>query len=142
MSSLDSAFVKEDINILIEAVDDWEKLNTREYAMMMAIKNMPMPSEDNETYGTIKALKQQASQHEKTITQEKEFNQERAVFLKAKLYLAKKDVEINGLFNLSDHVSDEGPKGEFSSKRLELAEKFIEGMGVQSYYDKYLQENN
>ena len=106
VSSLSSNFVKEDISLLIQAIDDWETNGTHEYAMAMAVKNSPLPPEDNEFYDFIASLKKQFSQRELELARLKEEKQEKAVMLKAKLFLARKEIEINEVFDVASQASE------------------------------------
>jgi hypothetical protein len=139
VSSLSSNFVKEDISLLIQAIDDWETNGTHEYAMAMAVKNSPLPPEDNEFYDFIASLKKQFSQRELELARLKEEKQEKAVMLKAKLFLARKEIEINEVFDFASQTS-ESPQGEFdsSAKKLALAEKFIDEVGIRKHYEEFL----
>ncbi len=137
VSSLSSNFVKEDINLLIQAIDDWETNGTYEYATAMAVKNMPLPPEENEYYDFIASLKKQFSQRELELVRLKEEKQEKAVMLKAKLFLVRKEIEINEVFDFASRT-EVAMQSTDSAKKLTLAEQFIDELGVRRHYEEFL----
>ncbi len=142
MGSLESSFIKEDLDFLIQAINDWETIGTQGYNMAMYIKQIPLPPEEDESHEMIRGLKEQFRQQEAELLKLRNDKQEKATFLKAKLFLARRDVEINKLFDFANKTTDL-PQGEFdsSAKKLALAEKFIDDLGVRSHYDKFLSEH-
>jgi hypothetical protein len=66
-----------------------------------------MPPEDHEAFEPFQYLRNMFKQREKEIERNRTMRQEKAVFLKAKLMLARQDMDVNSLFDFS---SEEEPK--------------------------------
>lgn len=139
MGTLSSALSREDIETLIEAMDDWEMFGNQEFHMMSAVKNVPLPSEENEEqYEFIKKVKDYYKQREKEIKQTRAIRQEKAIFTKAKLMLIRQDIGIGQLFEPSTSP-DNIPNGNaVDNVKLALAEYFIKDMGVWKHYVDFL----
>lgn len=168
MSTLDSRFNRSDLEVLIEAIGDWEVLGNNEYHALQMVKSIPLPSEDHETYDYVVRLKEVFKSRERDILKSRTIRQEQAVFLKAKLMMARRDTGINQLFDMAAETSSaeskavedsswdslssasadlpkkikKEPKTNEAQKKLELAEFFIKDMGVWSYYEKFLEEKS
>lgn len=164
MSELKSEFTRTDIETLIESVGDWETVGNHEYHVLNMIKNAPMPPEGHEAFEPMTQIKDYFKSREKSIIASRETRQEKAVFLKAKLMMVRRDMGIDQLFDMAacaEEVSpllapkerpqlpapQETPKAvvaegslEEALKKLQLAEEFIKDMGVTSYYEKFLAE--
>jgi DNA-binding protein H-NS len=163
MGELSSKLTRDDVDTLIESVDDWEMLGNFEFHQMNMIKNLPMLPEDHEAHEAIKQIKEYFRRREKEIMATREVKQEKAVFLKAKLMMIKRDMGINKLFEIavgtddsSSAAADKLPAkavqepgenavrvsvkdgSEDVRRRLELAEFFINDLGVWDYYQKFL----
>lgn len=154
MTDLSSKFTRDDVETLIESVGDWELLGNQEFHVMQMIRNAPMPPEDHEAYEAFQQIKDWYAEREKTILQSKAMRQEKAVFLKAKLMLVRKDMDIHDLFEMAsddpqtDKVVTNPPYQQPKSpapgleKKLELAEYFIRDLGVWEHYTKFLTEKS
>ena len=154
MAGLTNKFTAEDIQTLIESVDDWESLGNQDFHFMSMIKNVPMPPEDHEGFDAMRQIKEHFKKREKEIVASRSLRQEKAVFLKAKLMLTKRDIGINCLFDMSINTdtssvskSNADNKNQIPNepsddlkKRLELAEFFIQDLGVKAHYETYLKE--
>lgn len=167
MAELVSKLTREDIETLIEAMGDWEMIGNHEFHVMSMIKNAPMPPEDHEAYDIMAQIKEHYRKRAKEIEASRVVRQEKAVFLKAKLMLARKDLGINQLFDLAANTDPNSPmptpkvaeEGGFepatngkavkvpvqtsdgdAQKKLEAAEFFIKDLGVWDHYRKFLQE--
>jgi hypothetical protein len=112
MSDLSSQFTREDIETLIESVGDWEMLGNQEYHVAQMIKNAPMPPEDHEAHEAMTQIKEHFKKRERDLKRSREVRQERAVFLKAKLMLVRKDLGINALFDMTVNTDPNSPMPE------------------------------
>jgi|694.fasta_scaffold12037_16 hypothetical protein len=148
-------FTLSDIETLIEAVGDWELVNNQDFNAMIVIKNLLLPPEDSQDYEGVKALKKHFAVREKDIMASRSLRQEIAVFLKAKLYRARRELGICKLFDMASGNDDKeatlvtaekpvnlNAKDDASTlkKRLELAEAFIDDLKVRSYYEKFIED--
>lgn len=158
MSILESRFSREDLETLIEAMGDWESLGNHEFHVLQMVKNIPLPPEDHEAYEFIGKLKEHFRNRERSINDSRLTRQEKAVFLKAKLMMARKDLGINQLFDMAAEAAASEPyeaetvppemgvsaapaKAEKKSEaaaRLEAAEFFIKDLGVWDHYQTFL----
>lgn len=157
MSELSSKFTREEIQTLIDAVDDWENLGMGEWHIAEAVKNSPMPDEGHEAYEMMKAVKEHFRKREMIINDNKEVRMERAVFLKAKLFMVRKALNIDALFEMPVDTSSPPPKAapiaevvaeksdsdlpaedSASVEALKQAEFFIRDLGVWGHYEKFL----
>lgn len=161
MGELSSKFSRDDIETLLEAIGDWEMLGNQEFHVLQMIKNAPMPPDDHEAHEAMQNIKDHFKRREKDIMRSREVRQERSIFLKAKLMLVRKDIGITQLFDMAAAVDPNTPLtpkeeecGEGCEtvqetkrdtvaslrKKLELAEFFIDDLGVKSHYEKFLAE--
>ena len=154
MSTLDSRFSREDIETLIEAMGDWELLGNNEYYLSQKVKSIPLPEENHEAHDYILQLKDYFRSREKEINESRITRQEKAVFLKAKLMMARRDAGINSLFDMAGDISSSvehqvkktSPPNatisdaEYLENKLELAEYYIQDIGAWDYYQKFLNE--
>jgi len=108
MTELSSKFSREDVETLIAAVGDWELVGNQEFHMMQMIRNAPMPPEDHEAYEPMSQIKEWYRNREKKILDGRELRQERAVFLKAKLMLVRRDMQISQLFEMANEPPQAG----------------------------------
>jgi hypothetical protein len=99
MGQLESSLSKEDLETLIEATCDWETIGNHEFHVMNWVKNCSIPPEDSESHEFIVRIKEHFKEREKEIRSMREIRQEKAIFLKAKLMLIKRDLAINQLFD-------------------------------------------
>lgn len=166
MSDLSSKFSREDIETLIEAMGDWEMLGNQEFHVLQMIKSAPMPPEDHEAFDVMQQIKNHFRNREKDIMRSREVRQERAVFLKAKLMLVRKDLGISQLFEMAAEVDTSAPSKPKDEVRegegwvdastpkaprqgvmdyeeaLKKAEFFIKDLGVWDHYQKFLSEKS
>lgn len=162
MSSLDSRFSREDLETLIEAMGDWESLGNHEFHVLQMVKNIPMPPEDHEAFEFIDKLKEHFKSRERDINDSRVTRQEKSVFLKAKLMMARRDLGISDLFDmasspigLDEPTKPIKPKSTESlisdpslnldelglaRKNLQEAEYFIKDLGVWDHYQSFLEE--
>lgn len=153
MASLTSALDKNDLETLVEAMNDWETIGNHEFHVMNLVKNVPIPPDDHDSHEFIVNIKDHFKQREKDIKATRAVREEKAVLLKAKLMLIKRDMGINQLFeNASAPVEEDTaeevvaqPKAKKPTKEqvagLELAEAFIKDLGVWTHYEKFLAEH-
>lgn len=165
MSSLIASFSREDVEVLIESVGDWESVGNQEYHVLNMIKNAPLPPNEHEAFEPMSQIKQYFRDREKEILSSRALRQETAVFLKAKLMLVRRDLAIGKLFDMAANVEAnqdstlenkvalpvaiENPnqnQNDVDQLRLKLkiAEDFIKGMGdgVVKFYDKFIEDYN
>mgnify|MGYP003500950745 CR=1 FL=1 len=135
MGELNSKFSREDIETLLESISDWECVENQEYQMMSYIKALQLPSEDNPAYNSILAVKENFKSREKEIKESRITRQERAVFLKAKLMLVRRDMGIDQLFEMA---TESAKDAESSKSKLDLAEEFIRDLGVWKHYQEFI----
>lgn len=169
MSELKSSFTRDDLETLIESMDFWESMGNQEFHLMNMIKNAPLPPEDHEAYEAMTQIKDHFRSRERDIEATRVTRQEKAVFLKAKLMLVRRDLSINQLFEMATEASPEvtsspvenAPEtetvpvidsedevvtvpvtsAESSLKSsVELAEFFIKDLGVWEHYQKFLKD--
>lgn len=166
MSDLSSKFTREDLETLLEAMGEWEMVGNHEFHILQLIKSAPMPPDDHEAYESMLAIKEHFKKREREIKLSRETKQEKAVFLKAKLMLVRRDLGINQLFDMAVHTDPNSPMPEVlpraeepkavlptkrkkrevtstaapTQKQLELAEFFIKDLGVWEHYQKFLIE--
>lgn len=169
MGELSSKFSRDDIETMLEAIGDWEMLGNQEFHVLQMIKNAPLPPDDHEAHEAMQNIKDHFKRREKDIMRSREVRQERSIFLKAKLMLVRKDIGISQLFDMAASVDPNStltPKEESESsgfegeggvtepkakskdtvaslrKKLELAEFFIDDLGVKSHYEKFLADKS
>jgi len=156
MATLDSSFTREELETLIEAMGDWEALGNQEWSFAQLLKSAPMPPEDHEAYDVMHQIKDHFKNKEKEINASRAMRQETAVFLKAKLMLARRDCDINKLFDFANCAASQPiqPKQPFvpsssedinsSEKKLTLAEHFIYDLGSETWsqYETFLTTKN
>ena len=104
MSSLISDFSRQDVEVLIESVGDWESVGNQEYHVLNKIKDVPLPRSDHEAFEPMTQMKQYFKEREKEILASRALRQETAVFLKAKLMLVRRDLAIGKLFDMAANV--------------------------------------
>ncbi len=172
MGELSSKFDDDDIETLIKAMDDWEMIQNQEFHVLGMVKNMPMPPEDHEAFEMMSQLKRHYQNREKGIVADRSIRQEKSVFLKAKLMMARRDISIGNLFDMAANSEPSVPTVSTAStvevarpeikdivqsavaakvaqmseveSKLANAEFFIKDMGdgVWAYYQKFLTEKN
>lgn len=146
-SVLNSTFTREELETLIEAIGDWELLGNQEYNFSQMIKSAPMPPEDHEAFEIMNQIKEHFRSREKEINDSREVRQEKAVFLKAKLMLVRRDLAIDKLFDFAKNtnLSEEPAEApavapDVADKKLKQAEHFIRDLGVWPHYEKFLED--
>lgn len=161
MGHLTSSFSRDDIATLLESVGYWEALGSQEFHIMSSVLAAPLPPEDHEAYEVMKQIKEHFRQKEREIKDHQEFRQEKAVFLKAKLMLVRRDMAVNDVFDMAAAETADEPsapktkpavkskpkdstkdsaKDSAIAKKLELAEYFLHDLGVWEHYQKFLAE--
>lgn len=151
MGELSSKFNRDDIETLLEAMSDWESLGNHEWHLMNMVKNTPMPPEDHEAFEMVSAIKEHFYKREKDINDSRVTRQEKAVLLKAKLMLVRRDMAVNQLFEMATETTAPVPAQteiqttpvpvmDDAAAKLAKAEYFIRDMGVWGYYEKFLAE--
>lgn len=150
MSNLDSNLNSDDLETLLEATNDWEMLGNNDFYTLNMVKAVPLPSEDHETYNFIRDIKDRFRSREKDIKAARAVRQEKAVFLKAKLMMLKRDLGITQLFDEAQVSTPEkgivmtasGHTIQLSDENKELirAEEFIKDLGVWEHYQKFCLE--
>jgi hypothetical protein len=150
MGELSSKFSRDDIETLLEAMNDWETLGGQEFHLMNIVKSTPMPPEYHEAYEMVSMIKEHYAKREKDIKESRITRQERAVFLKAKLMLVRRDMSVNQLFEMATEDAPVVPEKKtevgcleavtFSQNDLQRAEFFIRDLGVWDHYQKFLSE--
>jgi hypothetical protein len=168
MSELKSSFTRDDLETLIESMDFWESMGNQEFHLMNMIKNAPMPPDDHEAFDSMNQIKEHFRNRERDIEATRQTRQEKAVFLKAKLMLVRRDLSIDQLFDMATEVTPEVQSApvervapaeavvesaeavEISElpvvskvesnldSSLEQAEFFIKDLGVWDHYQKFL----
>lgn len=169
MGELVSKFNKDDLEVLIDAMHEWEAVGNGEYHVSQMVKSIPLPPDDHESHGFIVRIKEHFREREKEIKKSRDLRQEKAILLKAKLILTRNDLQISELFDLAENITenkeeaqikpnvalpeievddvsvDESVKITISTndfqKKLELAEHYIKDLGVWDFYQKFLAEN-
>jgi hypothetical protein len=134
MPELSSKFTRRDLETLIEAVGDWELVGSQEFIFLQQVKEMPLPPEDHEAFEICKRTKEYYLQRERAILLSREQRAEDAVFLKAKLMMIRKEMQIADLFTMET----EQPEVTGNVDKLKLAEHFIEDLGVWKHYENFL----
>jgi hypothetical protein len=169
MSELKSSFTRDDLETLIESMDFWESMGNQEFHLMNMIKSAPLPPEDHEAFEAMNQIKEHFRSRERDIEATRQTRQEKAVFLKAKLMLVRRDLSIDQLFDMATEATPEThsapvetapvvptavpvvesaeevqiPVTSHESKlesSLELAEFFIRDLGVWEHYQKFLKD--
>jgi len=149
MANLTSKFTKQDIETLLEAMDYWEITGNHEYHVLTMIKNAPMPPEDHEAFEAMLQIKNYFQSKEKDIIASRSVRQEKSIFLKAKLMMARNDLGIDELFEMSKEEDikvnslkqiEISSKNEEIQKQLSYAEYFIKDLGVWDHFQKFLSE--
>lgn len=158
MSELTSKFSRDDIETLIEATGDWEVLGNQEWQVSQMVKSMPMPPEDHEAYEMMEHVKDHFRQRERSLSQNRAVRQEKSVFLKAKLMLIRRDMQVSDLFEMATDPNTPSPQPAVSEpssestsrlqklqrqnqelkEKLETAEFFIKDLGVEQHYQKFI----
>lgn len=148
MSALESVFTKDDITTLIQSVDDWEMVGNEEYNILMSLKKAPMPPEDHPAYDYYAAVKDAYADREKEIRSLREIRQEKAVFLKAKLFMVKRDIGVTELFDMASVVEKTPVKAPEPASRSELedlrkfqqfAKTYMKEIGCLELFEKALE---
>jgi hypothetical protein len=160
MGQLDSRLTPEDVETLLDSISDWEMVGNQEYYIMNMVRSIPMPAEENDTFEAIKGIKEHFRTREKEIKESRAIRQEKAIFLKAKLLLAKRDAAIDKLFDPTPvDIQSTPPKKEPGmvedrptilpfkddkstapdfAQRLVLAEEYIKDVGIWKNYTTFL----
>jgi hypothetical protein len=153
MGELTSKFSRDDIETLLEAANDWESIGSQEFHLMNMVRSAPMPPDDHEAFEMVQAIKDHFKKRERDIKESRTTRQERAVFLKAKLMLVRRDMGINQLFEMATENSEVASEVKETipategiaalsglAAKLERAEFFIRDLGVWDHYEKFVSE--
>lgn len=158
MGQLDSVLNHDDLETLLESMGDWETIGNHEFHVMNWVKNAQMPPQDSEAYEFMVKIKDQFKQREKEIKDMRMLRQEKAIFLKAKLMLIRRDMGIDQLFDNAARAAAMSPPVpqketavqvqpdtaiavvEEKQDRLAKAEQYIREVGIWNNYQKFLEE--
>jgi hypothetical protein len=144
MGELTSSFSQDDIATLIDAMSDWESVGNEEYHIMQVVKAHPLPDNEHESYEFIRQMKEHFKQREKDLKRERNIRQEKAILVKAKLVLLRQEGGISKLFEVAAEEAEDKKEEPTLTKaqqnRLELAEFFINDLGVWKMYQKFLED--
>jgi len=140
------------------------------FHVFQMVKNIPMPPEEHEAYEFIHKLKEHFRTRERDIKDSRVTRQEKAVFLKAKLMMARRDLGISALFDMASNMEEGAVSGSGSiaisdapketvpsisgvetsiedtddlsiaKRSLEKAEFFIKDLGVWDHYQTFLSD--
>lgn len=160
MPELSSKFTRDDVETLIEAMGDWEMLGNHEFNLMNMVLQAPMPPEDHEAFDTFQQIKNHFKVRQQEILDHRMDRQEKAIFLKAKLLMVRRELAVGEVFEMAaeeavksakpvkaekvekvveDKPVKSSPKAVLQ-KKLELAEFFIKDLGVWKHYQDFLAE--
>lgn len=98
MSVLDSKLTPDDLEILIDAMGDWESTGNNDFHVMNFVRNAIMPPDDDPSFEFVKHIKDHFQKREKDIKATRSLRQEKATLLKAKLMLLRRETGIDQLF--------------------------------------------
>ena len=158
MKNLQASLGMADLEVLLEAMSEWENLGNHDYYMMQQVKNMPIPTEEESEQWNkiITQLKSHYANREKTIKSDKQVREEKAVFTRAKLMMIRQAVAANMLWNNpEDAGSDEPapapvkkvappiPKKEMEDfkRKYEIAVEYMTDMKIMKFFEPYLEEH-
>jgi len=163
MAELKSTFTRDDIATLIESVGDWEMTGSQEFILMNMVMEAPLPPEEHEAREAMVNIKEFFRQKEREIKEHRMNRQEQAVFLKAKLMLVRREMDVNSVFEMATEAQKtvvklpplpepvvtvvpaaKPKKGKKAVEQgqLALAEYFIKDLGVWDHYQKFLTEQS
>jgi hypothetical protein len=99
MSTLESAFTEEDLSLLFEALDEWERLGTETLFFIQQFEQMPPLPENTspEVVEHVNRLRNHYLSIRKDAEQTIKVRRERACLVKAKVVLQKTDLAIEKL---------------------------------------------
>lgn len=156
MASLESTFSRNEIETLIESISYWEETGNQEYHMMQMIKSAPMPPEDHEAFEIMERIKDHYRSREKEINESRVTRQEKAVFLKAKLMMVRREMSIDQLFDMAANADPtEAPQSEKApapsadatkipvrseESTMQLAEEYMKDIGIWDRFQNFVRE--
>ncbi len=129
MSDLSSKFTREDIETLLEAVGDWEMIGNHEFHILQAVKQAPMLPKDHEAYDFMVQIKDHYRKIERKIKDEREAKQEKSIFLKAKLLIVRRDLNISQLFDMATATDPNSP---MPAPKPETTDEFFGSKDVEN----------
>lgn len=165
MAELKSTFTRDDIATLIESMSDWEMIGSQEFHLMQMVMGAPLPPADHEAHDVMLNIKEYYQQKERDINERRMNRQEKAVFLKAKLMLVRREMDVNSVFEMATEAQEPVPaapalpippvpatkpkRGKKAAQlpegqaqvMLALAEYFIKDLGVWDHYQRFLAEH-
>lgn len=112
MDSLKAKLDLHDIEVLIEAVGEWESLGNQDYYIAQQVKNIPLPDEEEneDAYKYISAVKKHFAEREKDIKAARAVRQEQSTFLRAKLFMMKQSQGVEKLWEAPESSAIAAPK--------------------------------
>jgi hypothetical protein len=100
MASLDSNFDEIDLNLLFEAVDEWEKQDYAILGFIEAMKKYPFPDDmPDDVKEAMEEIKKYYIGKEKSLKANQEIRRERSTLIKAKIIMQKTDRASEKLFS-------------------------------------------
>jgi len=155
MESLKAALNMTDLELLLEAVGEWESVGNYEFSVMQQIKNIPVPDEEEneEAHKYIMAVKEHFKKREKEIKAARSVRQEQSTFLRAKLFMIKQKTGMDKLWTNPDDADISAPReravSSTASRKAEdplwetkfgIAQAYMEEMKMWKYFETHMQE--
>lgn len=153
MKDLKASLGTADLEVLLEAMQEWENLGNHDYYVMQQVRNMPIPSEEESEQWNkiITQLKAHYSEREKTIKSDKQVREEKAVFTRAKLMMIRQAVASNKLWNNPEDAGLDEPtparkvvskvEMEDFKRKYEIAVAYMTDMKIMKFFEPYLEEH-
>src|SRR4051812_42429137 len=95
---LEADFTTKDMDIILDALDEWETKDAGLLEFIEKLKTVPDPKEDVESRENFMEFKKQMLSQESKARSNKKHRREQAVLLKAKIILMNQDKAVNKLF--------------------------------------------
>ena len=98
MATLDSNFGEDDLNLLIEAITEWENHDRQMLSLIWAMKNNPLPADmTDDIKEAMERVKAHYLSKEKALKSQAQLRSERSILIKAKIIMQKQDRAIDQL---------------------------------------------